>query len=147
MNSKSLVTIGASAFAIAIGSLVGTMLISKPAQAASATTTTVDSAVASTTPTTTTSTAPPDRQIDPSKGGHTANGITETILTGDSATKATAAALAAVPGGTIQRVETDADGATYEAHVKKSDGTQVTVLMDASYNVTSTENGMGGPKK
>src|SRR5581483_10693186 len=40
--------------------------------------------------------------FDPSKGGHTANGVTETLLTGSDADKAKAAALAAVPGGTIQ---------------------------------------------
>src|SRR5205814_1983 len=46
-------------------------------------------------------------QPDPSKGGHTANGITEVLLTGDTATKVSAAAQAAVPDGTIQRVEND----------------------------------------
>jgi len=83
----------------------------------------------------------PRGQHDESKGGHMANGITETLLTGDSATKAKAAAEAAVPGGTVLRVENDAEGATYEAHVQKSDGSQVTVKMDASYKVTSTEDG------
>ena len=87
--------------------------------------------------------APPT--FDPSKGGHVANGITETLLTGDDAAKATAAANAAVPGGTILRVETDAEGATYEAHMTKSDGSQVTVKMDASFNVTGIESGPGGP--
>ena len=83
--------------------------------------------------------------FDPSKGGHTANGITEQLLTVDTAKKAKTAALTAVPGGTIQRVETDAEGATYEAHMTKSDGTQVTVKMDGNFKVTSIENGMGGP--
>ncbi len=78
---------------------------------------------------------------DPSKGGHVANGITETVLTGDDAAKATAAAQAAVPDGTIERVETDAEGATYEAHVVKADGSHVTVKMDASFSVTSVEDG------
>ena len=87
----------------------------------------------------------PGGNFDPSKGGHTANGITEQLLTGDTAEKAKAAAQAAVPGGTIQRVETDAEGATYEAHMTKSDGTQVTVKMDSNFKVTSIENGMGGP--
>lgn len=86
-----------------------------------------------------TSQIPP--QHDASLGGHVgANGTKETLLTGDTATKATAAAQAAVSGGTILRVETDAEDATYEAHVKKSDGSQVTVKMDANYNVTSIEN-------
>ena len=79
---------------------------------------------------------------DPSKGGHVANNITETLLTGDTATKVTEAANAAVPGGTIQRVENDAEGATYEAHMTKADGSQVTVKLDASFKVTSTEDGM-----
>jgi len=78
---------------------------------------------------------------DPTKGGHQANGITEVLLTGDNATKAKAAAEAAVPGGTVQRVENDAEGATYEAHVTKSDGSQVTVKFDASFNVTGIESG------
>jgi len=74
-------------------------------------------------------------------GPHQANGITETILTGDTATKVTAAAQAAVPGGTIQRVETDAEGSPYEAHMTKSDGTEVTVKVDSSFKVTTIENG------
>jgi hypothetical protein len=80
--------------------------------------------------------------FDPSKGGHVANGITETLLTGDTADKVTAAAKAAVPGATIQRVENDAEGATYEAHVQKADGSLVTVKLDASFKVTSVEDGM-----
>jgi len=67
----------------------------------------------------------------------------ETLLTGSDAEKATAAALKAVPGATIDRVETDADGAVYEAHVTKSDGSKATVLFDKDFNVTSVEAGMG----
>src|SRR5919197_6270510 len=48
----------------------------------------------------------------------------ETLLTGDTASKVRELALAKVPGGTIVRVETDADGhAAYEAHMTRSDGT------------------------
>jgi len=83
----------------------------------------------------------PPGNLDPSKGGHTANGITEELLTGDTATKVSDAALAAVPGGTIQRVETDAEGAKYEAHMTKADGTMVTVKVDASFKVTSVQSG------
>ncbi|MDB5254205.1 MAG: hypothetical protein JWL80_271, partial [Parcubacteria group bacterium] len=47
-----------------------------------------------------------------SMGGHIGkNGVKEQLLTGDVAAKVTAAALTAVPGGTIVRVENDADGA------------------------------------
>ena len=85
--------------------------------------------------------AGPPRNFDPTKGGHTANGITEQLLTGDTATKVRAAALAAVPGGTIQRVENDAEGSPYEAHMTKADGTEVTVKVDANFTVTSIETG------
>ena len=86
--------------------------------------------------------APPSGTApDPSKGGHVANGVTETLLTGDAATKATAAALEAVPGATLERVENDAEGATYEAHVTKTDGSRATVKLDADFKVTSVETG------
>jgi len=85
----------------------------------------------------------PPANVDPSKGGHVGqNGVTEALLTGDDAAKATAAANAAVPGGTIQRVENDAEGAVYEAHMTTADGKQVTVKMDANFTVTSTEDGL-----
>ena len=79
---------------------------------------------------------------DPSQGGHTANGITETVLTGDTASKVTAAAQGAVSGATVDRVETDAEGATYEAHMTKSDGSKVTVKINADFSVASVEDGM-----
>lgn len=78
----------------------------------------------------------------PGGGPHQANGITETALTGDSLAKATAAAKAAVPGGTVIRAETDADGAKYEVHMTKSDGSVVTVKLDANYKVVETDAGM-----
>lgn len=79
------------------------------------------------------------------RGPHQANGKTEEVLTGDSAAKVEAAVKAAQPGATIERMETDADGATYEAHITRADGTRATVLLDASFKVTGTEEGMGGP--
>jgi hypothetical protein len=64
----------------------------------------------------------------------------ETPLTGDTLAKVTAAAQAKVPGGTLVRVETDADGhAAYEAHMTKSDGTRVTVYVDKSFDVVGVE--------
>jgi hypothetical protein len=70
-----------------------------------------------------------------------ANGITETLLTGDTADKVKAAALTAVPGGTIQRVENDAEGSPYEAHMTKADGSRLTVKVDGNFSVTSVDNG------
>jgi hypothetical protein len=62
----------------------------------------------------------------------------ETALTGDTAAKVKAAALAKVPGGTIERVETDSDhGSPYEAHVRKSDGTELEVLVNKAFEVTA----------
>ena len=70
----------------------------------------------------------------------------ETPLTGDTASKVRALALAKVPGGTIVRVETDADGnAAYEAHMTKADGTPVTVYVSKALDVVSVQSGMPGP--
>lgn len=74
--------------------------------------------------------------------GGPGGGPAETPLTGDQATKAKAAAEAKVPGATVDRVETDADqGAAFEAHVTKSDGSRATVLMDKDFTVTSVVDG------
>jgi uncharacterized membrane protein YkoI len=54
-----------------------------------------------------------------------------------------AKALAAVPGGTVYRVETDAGDAAYEAHMAKADGTEVTVKFAKDLTVTAVEAGMG----
>jgi hypothetical protein len=68
----------------------------------------------------------------------------ETLLTGDTASKVRELALAKVPGGSIVRVETDADGhAAYEAHMTDASGNPVTVYVDKSLNVVSVES--GGP--
>jgi hypothetical protein len=64
----------------------------------------------------------------------------ETLLTGDALAKVTAIAQAKVPGGTIVRVETDADGhAAYEAHMTRADGTPVTVYVDENFDFVSVE--------
>jgi uncharacterized membrane protein YkoI len=90
-----------------------------------------------------TPTATPPAQHDPSKGGHTANGKTEKLLTGDVAAKVKAAALAKV-SGTVERVETNVDSsAPYEAHIRKADGTEVEVQVSKDYTVAAV-NEMGG---
>jgi hypothetical protein len=64
----------------------------------------------------------------------------ETPLTGDALAKVTAIAKEKVPGGTVVRVETDADGhAAYEAHMTESDGTPETVYVDKSFDFVSVE--------
>ena len=71
----------------------------------------------------------------------------ETALTGATLTSASAAAIAAVPGGTVDGAATedptDASGAAYEVHVKKTDGTRVEVLEDTAFKVLSVK--AGGP--
>ena len=67
-----------------------------------------------------------------------ANGVREQALSGDVADKVRKAALAKVDGGTIERVETDADhGSPYEAHVRRSDGTELEVLVNKDFSVTA----------
>jgi hypothetical protein len=61
-------------------------------------------------------------------------------LTGDAADKVKAAAAAKVPGGTVRRVEDGGpDGSAYHAHVRKSDRTEVVVLVNASFDATSVQ--------
>jgi len=99
-----------------------------------------NSSIAATTTTPTAPSAPSAQQ----PWGHQRSD--ETLLTGDTASKVTAAAEAAVSGGTVIRVETDADGnALYEAHMTKADGTPTTVYVDKNFNVVSVES--GGPHR
>ena len=78
-------------------------------------------------------------QGQPPAGPHIgADGQQEQALTGDVAAKVKAAALAKVSGGTVERVETDADhGSPYEAHVRKADGTELEVLVNKDFAVTA----------
>ncbi len=87
----------------------------------------------------------------PDHGGHGGPGggnPNEPVVTGDTAAKVSAAALAKVPG-TVERVSSE-EGGGYEAHVRKADGTEVEVVLDSSFNVTATNTqpdhgGHGGP--
>ena len=59
-----------------------------------------------------------------------------------------AAALKAVAGGTVYRIETDAGDGVYEVHMTKADGSLVTVKLvtvkfDKNLTVTKVESGMG----
>ena len=66
----------------------------------------------------------------------------EHLLTGDTAAKVKAAALAKYPGATVQRVETDSDG-VYEAHIVTTGGERVIVQVGKDFTVTGTQ--QGGP--
>ena len=95
---------------------------------ASAATNTVTSTVASTA-----------QSLDPTKSIRS----DEHLLTGSTASKVRAAALAKYPSATIQRVETDSDG-VYEAHIVTAAGDQVIVQVGKDFAVTGTQTG-GGP--
>src|SRR5690242_12565020 len=131
MNRTRKAIFGAAAVGASImGGALGASLVNGTASAQTDSSSSTSSSAPADAPTT----PPADGHGGPGGGGpHTANGITEQVLTGDDAAKATAAAQAAVPGATIDRVETDADGATNEAHVTKPDGSKATVKMDADF--------------
>jgi hypothetical protein len=114
--------------AMAIGIAGGSYGLASAASGTTSTTTT-------TTPSSSTAPAAPSAQHP--WGGQRSD---ETPLTGDALAKVTAVAEAQVSGGTVVRVETDADGnAKYEAHMTKADGTPVTVYVDANYNFVSVQ--------
>ena len=88
------------------------------------------------------STPPTGARPDPATMTH---GPNETLLTGTDLQKATAAATAAVPGATVIRAETNSSGASpYEVHMKKTDGSYVTVELDSNFAATATVSGFGG---
>jgi hypothetical protein len=119
---------------VAAGAIAGGVLASS--LSASAATDTTSTGTASSTAATTTD--PPANQFGSAPVRSDEKAVSSTV-----AAKLTAAALKAVPGGSVYRVETDGDGAAFEAHMKKADGTLVTVKFDSSYNITGTEDGMG----
>ena len=122
------------------GAVVGAAAIGGAAIASAASTPTRSSSSSSSSASSSTQQSQPQR--DPSKGGHTVNGKTEKLLTGDVETKVRAAALAKVPG-TVERVETNVDSdAPYEAHIVKADGTEVEVQVNSDYTVAAV-NAMG----
>jgi uncharacterized membrane protein YkoI len=99
---------------------------------------------AATSPATSSSSSTPAAARD--HGRHTLNGKTEQPLSGDVAAKVRAAALAKAPG-TVERVETNVDSsAPYEAHIRKADGTEVEVQVNADYTVAAVNTmGAGRP--
>ena len=78
------------------------------------------------------------RSFDPSHGIRP----DEHLLTGTTASKVRAAALAKYPRATIQRVETDSDG-VYEAHIVTSGGRELIVQVGTNFKVTGTQQGHG----
>ncbi len=94
---------------------------------------------------TTTTTVPTTGSTPPAGSVSAAapTGSCGTALTGTELSDATAAATAAVPGATVIRAETAMGTAAYQVHMKKADGTDVTVELDASYKVIAVQSGVG----
>ena len=67
-------------------------------------------------------------------------GSGEQPLTGTTADKVREAVLAEYPGATVERLETDDDGA-YEAHITTADGSQLEVEVNKSFEITGTHEG------
>ena len=100
----------------------------------------------STTTTTTTQSAPSGRPPAQFPAhGTTAHEDAEKAVTGAAATKAKAAAVKSLGGGTAGAVTTDFTGNGFEVTVTKTDGAKVEVHLDSSYNVMRGPHGPGGP--
>ncbi len=123
---------GGKAALVAGGLLVGGVLAGTLTAGAATTTTNADAAdpYAATAP----GAGPRGGAVDESKSQRP----DEHLLTGETASKVRAAALARYPGATVLRVETDSDG-VYEAHLTTADGKRVTVEVGKDFKVTGLE--------
>jgi hypothetical protein len=79
----------------------------------------------------------------PGPGGAQPVRSDEKSVPGATAATLRAAALKAIPGASVYRIETDAGDGVYEVHMKKADGSLVTVKFDKNLQVTKVESGMG----
>ena len=90
-----------------------------------------------------------DATRDGDRDGHHGHGGADPVrsdeeaVTGADEAALRKAALEAVPGGTVYRIETDAGDGAYEAHMEKADGTEVTVKFDKDLKVIEVQDGMG----
>ncbi|MDX6412936.1 MAG: hypothetical protein QOH23_346 [Gaiellaceae bacterium] len=118
----------AALLAIVVGVGAGSYGIASAASGSSAATTTAAAAAP----------AAPSGATAQNPWGHQRSD--ENVLTGTGLAKVKAIAEGKVPGGTIVRIETDADGvAAYEAHMTKTDGSPVTVYVDSSFAFVSMQ--------
>jgi uncharacterized membrane protein YkoI len=68
-----------------------------------------------------------------------ATGGDDEPLSGETRDRAVAAALASTGGGTVTETEAGDDGAAYEVEVRKADGSQVEVQLNADFSVIGSE--------
>jgi hypothetical protein len=132
MNSNKIRSFGSTAGLLAGGLVAGGILAGSLSASADT------GASATPTATTTTSTAASAQPTNPNPGDLSKpQRSDETLLTGDTAAKVKAAALAKYPSATIQRIETDSDG-VYEAHIVNA-GQQLIVQVGKDFAVTGTQ--------
>ena len=132
MNSKKIRTYGGAAGLI-VGGLVAGGLLAGSLTANADTGAATPAGTASST-----STAAPARPTNPNPGDVSRpQRSDEKLLTGDTAAKVKAAALAKYPNATIRRIETDSDG-VYEAHIV-SGGKPLIVQVGSDFTVTGTQ--------
>jgi hypothetical protein len=134
-----------AAGAVALGLAAGSYGIASAASGSGSGSGQTLSAALAASPSTAQASPPASAPTAPQGSGHQRSD--ETLLTGDTASKVEAAAVARVgSGATVSRVETDADGhAAYEVHMVKQDGTLVTVYVDKQFDVVGVETGMPAP--
>jgi hypothetical protein len=121
---------GGKAALVAVGLLVGGVLAGTLTANAANTTTGAAGSYAMTPP----GAPQSSRTLDESKSQRP----DEHLLTGETASKVRAAALARYPGATVLRVETDSDG-VYEAHLTTASGQRLTVEVGKDFKVTGLE--------
>lgn len=126
-----------------VGAGIAAGAIGATAMAAGAQTTTTTGAPSAYTTATTAPNGAPDGTPGRGHGGAAPVRSDEKSVTAAQTATLKAAALKAVPGGTVYRIETDAGDGTYEAHMTKADGSLVTVKFDKFLAVTKVESGMG----
>src|SRR4029077_11597965 len=125
-NPRSKLITAAAVFAVAVG---GVSLANAASSSSSTNSSTLSTAAPSVTP------SAPYGGGGMVNGRHSVNGKTEQPLTGTAAANVKAAALAKV-SGTVDRVETNVDDSVpYEAHITKSDGTEVVVEVSSDFAV------------
>lgn len=126
----------------AAAGVVGAWALSSDAQ----TTPGVSSAATSaSTPSTATSSSSPNGHRDGGHHGRPGDGQNpdeESVTAAQTATLR-AAALKQVPGGTVDRVESDSGDAAYEVHMTNAGGKRVTVKFDKNLAFVAVEDGMG----
>ena len=136
-------TVGAAAGLLAAGLVAGGILAGTLGASAATTDTTNTPSAAASSGSGSGSTGTAPAQPPANATSSTPVRSDEKSVSSDLAAQLTSKAEAAVAGGTVYRVETDAGDAAYEVHMTRADGSLVTVKFDKNLAVTAVEDGMG----